>query len=151
MPAGANCAWCPAFIATAFARPHHTTANAEWRLVADRMRGTLPRLATLMDGAEKDVLGCMTFPRQHCTKLQSTNLIERRNRKIKMRADVVGTLSSEAAIRRLAGAISMEQTEEWTGQRGRYVTMEPEVREVKPRHRSATIPSAACLPRRQTE
>ncbi len=125
-----------AFIATAFAQPDHTAASAQWRLVADQMRGKLPKLADLMDGAEEDVLAYMTFPQQHRTKLHSTNPIERLNGEIKRRTDVVGfghsfgpvavmpSLPNEASIRRLVGAILMEQTEEWTVQRGRYMTLE---------------------------
>ena len=54
------------------------------------MRGKLPKLATLMDAAEEDVLAYMTFPQQHRTKLHSTNPIERLNDEIKRRTDVVG-------------------------------------------------------------
>jgi transposase-like protein len=108
-----------AFIATAFAQPDHGAARTHWRLVADQMRGKLPKLpklASLMDGAEEDVLSYMTFPQQHRAKLHSTNPIERLNGEIKRRTDVVGIFPNEAAIRRLVGAILMEQTEEWTVQ-----------------------------------
>ena len=63
-----------AFIATAFAQPDHAAAKTQWRLVADQMRPKLPKLATLMDTAEEDVLAYMTFPAQHRAKLHSTNL-----------------------------------------------------------------------------
>ncbi|SDI97386.1 Transposase (or an inactivated derivative) [Alloyangia pacifica] len=66
-----------AFIATAFAQPDHAAAKAQWRLVADQMRGKLPKLATLMDTAEEDVLAYMTFPAQHRTKLHSTDEIDK--------------------------------------------------------------------------
>ena len=79
-----------AFMATAFAQPDHATAKAQWRLVADQMRPKLPKLATLMDTAEEDVLAYMTFPAQHRAKLHSTNPIERLNGEIKRRTDVVG-------------------------------------------------------------
>lgn len=88
------------------------------------MRGKLPKLATLMDTAEEDVLAYMTFPAQHRTKLHSTNPIERLNGEIKRRTDVVGIFPNEASIQRLVGAILMEQTEEWTVQRARYMTLE---------------------------
>ena len=53
-----------------------------------------------------------------------TNPIERLNGEIKRRTDGVGIFPNEASIRRLGGAILMEQTEEWTVQRGRYMTLE---------------------------
>ena len=57
-----------AFIATAFAQPDHAAASAQWRRVADQMRSKLPKLATLMDGAEEDVLAYMTLPAAHRAK-----------------------------------------------------------------------------------
>lgn len=113
-----------AFIATAFAQPDHAAATPQWRLVADQMRSKLPRLATRMDGAEEDVCAYMTFPQQHRAKLHGTNPVERLNGEIKRRTDVAGIFPHEAAIRRLVGAILMEQTEEWAVQRSRYMTSE---------------------------
>lgn len=80
--------------------------------------------ATLMDTAEEDVLAYMTFPVRHRTKLHSISPIERLNGDIKRRTDVVGIFPDEAAIRRLVGAILIEQTEEWALQRARYMTLE---------------------------
>lgn len=78
-----------AFIATAVAQPDHATAKAQSRLMADQMQPKIPRLATLMDTAEEDVLAYMTFPAQHRAKLHSTNPIERLNSEIKRRTDVM--------------------------------------------------------------
>lgn len=66
----------------------------------------------------------MTFPPQHRTKLHSKNPIERLNGRIKRRTGVAGILPNEAAKHRLAGAILMERTEEWTEQHARYITLE---------------------------
>jgi len=112
-----------AFVGTAFAQPDAASAKAQWRQVADQMRPKLPKLAAIMDEAEEDILAYMTFPRNHWTKLSSTNSIERTNAEIKRRTDVVGIFPNEAAITRLVGAILMEQNDEWAVQRCRYMTL----------------------------
>lgn len=113
-----------AFIGTAFAQNDATAARAQWRQVADQLRPKVPKLATLLDEAEHDVLAYMTFPREHRAKIHSTNPIERLNGEIKRRTEVVGIFPNEAAIIRLVGAILLEQNDEWTVQRARYMTLE---------------------------
>ena len=66
-----------------------------------------------MDQSEHDVLACMAFPRQPRTRLPSTNPIERLNKKVKRRADVVGIFPNEASIMRLIGAVPFERSDEW--------------------------------------
>jgi putative transposase len=113
-----------AFIATAFAQDTADAAKAQWRKVADQLRPTVPKLATLMDTAEDDVLAYMNFAPQHRVKLHSTNPLERVNGEIKRRTDVVGIFPNEDAIIRLVGAILLEQNDEWAVQRSRYMTLE---------------------------
>jgi transposase-like protein len=113
-----------AFIATAFAQDDAEQARAQWRRVADQLRPKVPKLATLMDNAEPDVLAYMSFPAQHRPKLHSTNPLERLNGEIKRRTDVVGIFPNDDAIIRLVGAILLEQNDEWAVQRARYITLE---------------------------
>jgi transposase-like protein len=113
-----------AFIGTAFAQEDAASAKAQWRQVADQLRPKAAKLATMMDEMETDVLAYMGFPQTHRTKLHSTNPIERLNGEIKRRTEVVGIFPNEAAIRRLVGAILLEQNDEWAVQRGRYMTLE---------------------------
>jgi transposase-like protein len=113
-----------AFIGTAFAQETAEAASTQWRAVADQIRPKVPKLATIMDEAEHDVLAYMSFPKEHRTKLHSTNPIERLNGEIKRRTDVVGIFPNEEAISRLVGALLLEQNDEWAVQRGRYMTLE---------------------------
>ncbi|MEO1721154.1 MAG: IS256 family transposase [Pseudomonadota bacterium] len=112
-----------AAIRQAFSQPDREQAGTTWRHVADQIRARWPKLATLMDESEHDVLAYMAFPAQHRTKLHSTNPIERLNEEMKRRADVVGIFPNEASIMRLIGAVLFEQNDEWATQH-RYMQVE---------------------------
>src|SRR5688572_7640547 len=66
-----------AFIATAFAQDDAKAASQQWRHVADQIRPKVPKLATLLDEAETDVLAYMSFPPAHRAKLHSTDEIDK--------------------------------------------------------------------------
>lgn len=112
-----------AAIRQAFTQPDQKGAVDVWRHVADQLRPRWPKLATLMDESEADVLAYMAFPAQHRTKLHSTNPLERLNKEVKRRADVVGIFPNEDSILRLIGAVLFEQNDEWQSQH-RYMMVE---------------------------
>ena len=107
------------FPAMAFALPAH----AQWRIVSDQLREKLPKLAAMMDVAEHEVLTFMDFPKEHRVKIHSINVLERLNGEIRRRGHVVGTPPNEAPIRRLAGALLLEQNDENAIQK-RYMSLE---------------------------
>ena len=102
-----------AAIRQAFIQPDHDSAVQTWRHVADQLRARWPKLGTFMDDAEADVLAYMAFPAQHRSKLHSTNPLERLNKEVKRRADVVGIFPNEDSIVRLIGAVLLEANDEW--------------------------------------
>jgi putative transposase len=107
----------------AFLQPDQDAARQAWRQLADQLRPRWPKLAGLMDASEHDVLAYLAFPAQHRAKLHSTNPLERLNKEVKRRADVVGIFPNEASILRLLGAVLLEANDEWqTGHR--YMQLE---------------------------
>ena len=82
----------------AFIQPDRINASQTLRHVADQLREKWPKLGTFIDDSEADVLAHMDFPSQHRTKLHSTNPIERLNKEVKRRADVVGIFPNEGSI-----------------------------------------------------
>ena len=113
-----------ALIGTAFAQEDAESAKTQWRKVADQLRPTVQKLAALMDDAEADVLAYTTFPKDHWQKIYSTNGLERLNSEVKRRTEVVGIFPNEDAVKRLVGAILLEQNDEWAVQRSRFMTLE---------------------------
>jgi putative transposase len=106
-----------------FLQPGREAAHPAFRHVADQLRPRWPKLAAFMDESEHDVLAHMGFPAQHRAKLHSTNPLERLNKEVKRRADVVGIFPSEASILRLIGAVLLEANDEWQLQH-RYMQVE---------------------------
>jgi putative transposase len=102
-----------ATIRTVFAQPDAQSAQQQWRRVTDGFRSRFPRLAELMEEAEEDVLSYAAFPQEHWQKIWSNNPLERLNKEVKRRTEVVGIFPNEAAVIRLVGAVLCEQHDEW--------------------------------------
>jgi putative transposase len=78
-----------------------------------RLEPIAPKVCQLLEAAEEDLLAFMAFPAEHWSKLRSTNPLERVNREIGRRSDVVGIFPNDASAIRLAGALLIEQNDEW--------------------------------------
>jgi putative transposase len=102
-----------ATIRTVFAQPTAEAARRQWRQVADGFRERFPRLAALLEEAAAEVLAYLAFPAAHWRQLWSTNPLERLNKELKRRTDVVGIFPNTDAALRLVGALLAEQHDEW--------------------------------------
>jgi putative transposase len=91
--------------------------------VTERLSGPAPKVARLLEEAEPDLLAFLSFPAEHRSKLRSTNPLERVNREIGRRSDVVGIYPNDAALVRLASMLLIEQNDEWLVGR-RYLSQE---------------------------
>ena len=93
----------------------------------ERLSSALPKVAELLAAAEEDLLAFYAFPASHWSKLRSTNPLERFNREIGPRTDVVGIFPDDRSLIRLVGMLCLEQNDEWLVGR-RYMSraaMEP--------------------------
>jgi putative transposase len=112
-----------AMIRTIFTQETKAEAFAQWDKVADALRDKHDKLGALMDGSREDVLTYMDYPKEHWAQIASTNPLERLNKEIKRRADVVGIFPNDEAVIRLVGALMLEQSDEWAVSR-RYFSLE---------------------------
>ena len=122
VPRGAQ-AMVAAAIRTIFAQPDRESARVQLRRVADNLSQRFSAVASQLEEAEADILAYTAFPREHWRQLYSTNPLERLNKEIKRRSNVVGIFPNSKAAIRLIGAVLMEQQDEWEIGR-RYFSLE---------------------------
>jgi len=128
-----------------FAAESADEAHARLDEVTVVLGQSAPKVARLLAEAEDDLLAFMAFPAEHWTKLRSTNPLERVNREIGRRSDVVGIYPNDAALIRLAGSLLIEQNDEWLV--GRRYLSEESMQAVLARANDAeTVVEVSALP-----
>jgi len=106
-----------ALVRMVFAQPNRELAKRQVTEVVRVVEARWPQAAAVLLEAEDDVLAYMAFPPEHWTRIYSTNPLERLNREIRRRTDVVGVFPDEAATLRLVGALLIERADEWEVER----------------------------------
>jgi putative transposase len=112
-----------AALRTIFAQPDQDAARRQLRAVYEAMLPRWPKAAQVLIEAEHDLLTYMTFPKEHWKRVYSNNVLERLNKEVKRRTNVVGVFPDEPSVIRLVGAILQEQSDEWQVAK-RYFSLE---------------------------
>ena len=116
-----NAEMVAAAIRTIFAQPDQPHVREQLDVIAGMLGRQLPKVEAMLHDAAEDLLAFTGFPVGHWKKIWSTNPLERLNKEIKRRTDVVGVFPNPEALLRLAGAVLVEAHDEWqTGDR-RYL------------------------------
>jgi transposase-like protein len=110
-------------VRTIFAQPDAATVHEQHARIVDQLATRFPDAAALLDEAAADLLAFTAFPKEHWRQVWSNNSLERLNKEIRRRTDVVGIFPDRAAIIRLVGAVLAEQNDEWAVAR-RYMSAE---------------------------
>lgn len=113
-----------ATVRTVFAQPDAAATRAQLHEVVRVLEGKFPKAAELLANAEGDVTAYASFPRAHWRKIASTNPLERVNKEIKRRSNVVGIFPDDASVIRLVGAVLLEQHDDWAVAERRYLSEE---------------------------
>jgi hypothetical protein len=127
-----------AAIRTIFAQPDAEHVHAQFDMIAGMLGRQFPAVEAMLREADADLLAFTGFPVSHWKKIWSTNPLERLNKEIKRRTDVVGVSPNPASLLRLAGAVLVEAHDEWQVSDRRYL----------PKDRWPSSPTALTRPRR---
>ena len=109
-------------VRTIYEQPSAAEVHAQHARVVEQLGERFPEAAALLADAAPEVLAFTAFPAQHWRQVWSNNPLERLNKEIRRRTNVVGIFPNRAAVVRLVGAVLAEQHDEWAEGR-RYLTM----------------------------
>ena len=128
-----------AAVRTIFAQPDRHAAGQQLQEVVKALEGRWPKAAKVLSEAEEDLLAYMAFPQDHWARMYSTNPLERLNREVKRRTDIVGVFPDQESVLRLVGSILLEIDDEWQVER-RYFSQDSMRKLHEP---SSDIPASA--------
>ncbi len=111
-----------AAVRTIFAQPTAQMVRDQVEVVAGMLQDKLPAVAAMLREAREEITAFADFPEAHWTKIWSTNPLERLNREVKRRTDVVGIFPNPAALHRLTACVLIEAHDEWAVADRRYLS-----------------------------
>jgi transposase-like protein len=117
-----NAEMVAAAVRTIFAQPDDQHVHSQLDVIATMLGKQFPVVEVMLRDAADDVLAFTSFPVGHWKKIWSTNPLERVNKEIKRRTDVVGVFPNPEALLRLAGAVLVETHDEWAVTDRRYLS-----------------------------
>jgi putative transposase len=131
-----------ALIRTIFAQPDGDTARSQLRSVVDQLHSIAPQVAERLQGMEDDLLAYTAFPPTHWSKIWSNNPIERLNRELKRRTDVVQIFPNTESVIRLVGALLVEINDEMIAADRRYIAAASVAAIIEQEGELASLPAA---------
>jgi putative transposase len=140
-----NAEMVAAAIRTVFAQPDADHVAEQFETIAVMLGRQLPKVEQMMRAARDDLLGFTTFPPPHWRKIWSTNPLERLNREVKRRTDVVGVFPNPPALLRLAGAVLVEFHDEWAIAAERRYLSEASMKLINPTNPETEVAEPAAL------
>ena len=116
-------AFVATFVRSVFMQPDQESIEKHLQRVIDQLEHQYPDAAHMLEEAASDILAFTAYPAEHWRQLWSNNPLERLNKEMRRRSDVVGIFPNRASIIRLLGALLAEQHDEWSIAR-RYMSIE---------------------------
>jgi transposase-like protein len=111
-------------IKTIFSADTKKEAYNNFETVMQMLKVNCPEAAVMLEDAKEDILQYLSFPQKHWKHISSSNLLERFNKEIKRRSNVIQIFPNKAAVKRLVGTMIIEQNDEWTAEDKRYISLE---------------------------